>query len=129
MRSGGGTSYAQMKHAQEALTMLQQRIYDHRLATSDVTILVVACYAMITALVSSEPEASRKHMAGLYKMVELRGGVRAFKHNGQVRVKLCRYMLALHPGASEKYISADITQSRSLRSNAHRWDAHVIFRQ
>ena len=109
MRSGDGTSYAQIKHAQEAWVMLQRRIYDPVLAISDITILVVACYAMITALVSSEPESSRKHMTGLYKMVELRGGVRAFKNNDQLRVKLCRYVPVLHLGASERYISADIT--------------------
>ncbi|CZR59936.1 uncharacterized protein PAC_09831 [Phialocephala subalpina] len=83
-------AYFDIKHAQETLAMLQQRIYDHQLATSDVTILVVACYAMITALVSSEPESSRKYMMGLYRMVELRGGAKAFQHNDQIQVKLCR---------------------------------------
>ena len=90
MVGGIGTSYVQIKYAQETLAMLQHRIYGHQLATSDATILVVACYAMITAVVSSEPESSRKHMMGLYRMVELRGGTKAFQHNDQIQVKLCR---------------------------------------
>lgn len=89
---GGGYSYVQMQHAHKTLVLLQQRLTDSQLATSNVTICVVVGLVMATALVG-DLESAGKHMKGLYKMVELRGGVRAFSDNGQMQVKMCRCML------------------------------------
>jgi hypothetical protein len=86
---GSGRSVAQIRHANETLFILQQRLFDDQLSISDATICVVICLVMTSAVVGDRESAS-KHMAGLYKMVELRGGVEAFKENAQVQLKMCR---------------------------------------
>ena len=66
----------------------------------------------MTSAVVGDYESASKHMAGLCKMVELRGGVGAFKENAQVQLKLCRCVLT-----SSSYVlessPVDGTQSRS----------------
>lgn len=88
---GSERSHVQTQHTNATLVLLQQRLIDRQRATSDVTICVVVCLVMMTAL-AGDLESSRKHMAGLQKMVELRGGVRAFMENGHIQVKICRYV-------------------------------------
>lgn len=72
------------------------------MATSDSTICVVVCLVTTSALVG-DYEAAKKHMVGLSKMVELRGGLGAFKENGQVQLKLCRYVLK-----TKTFLSSDL---------------------
>lgn len=92
---GSDRSVTQIKHANQTLSALQQRLYDSQLATSDSTICVVVCLVTTSALVG-DYESARRHMVGLTKMVDLRGGLGAFKENGQVQLKLCRYVLVLY---------------------------------
>jgi hypothetical protein len=84
-------SSIEIHHAHQTLVMLQQRLDDSRFATSDSTICVVLSLVNMTALIGNH-EASRKHMMGLCKMVEMRGGVRAFTENSQIQLKICRYV-------------------------------------
>jgi len=86
---GDESSPVQMQHAHKTLVGLQQRLTDSRLATSDITIIVVTGLVMMNAL-TGDHESARKHMMGLYKMVELRGGVRKFNKNSQIQLKMCR---------------------------------------
>jgi hypothetical protein len=88
---GGKSSNFQVQHAHKTLVLLQKRLADSELATSDVTIGVVVALVMGTALVD-DLESAKKHMRGLYKMVELRGGVRTFADNCQMQVKMCRWV-------------------------------------
>lgn len=91
---GVTSSCVQIRHAHKMLKMLQQRLADGRLATSDCTICAVTGLTMTSALVG-EYDAARKHMMGLFKMVELRGGVRAFEENMQIQLKICRFVSRL----------------------------------
>jgi hypothetical protein len=86
---GFGCSYVQTQHAHETLVLLQQRLNDSRQAISDITIGAVVSLVMMTALVGDH-ESSKKHMMGLCRMVELRGGVRTLVGNTQVQLKVCR---------------------------------------
>lgn len=86
---GPDRSVTQIQHANQTLFALQERLYDSQLGTSDPTICVVVCLVTTSALVR-DYESAQKHMAGLAKMVDLRGGLGAFKENGQVQLKLCR---------------------------------------
>ena len=63
---------------------------------------------MVTALVGDE-ESSRKHLMGLHKMVELRGGVRAFKNNTLIQFQLCRFGIRFCDCRLLTYLRADLT--------------------
>lgn len=87
---GHGSSLASMYHETNTLHLLQKRVTDSRMATTDITISVVVTLVMMTILLGNH-EASRKHMAGLHKMVNIRGGLYVFKENPQLQLKVCRY--------------------------------------
>jgi hypothetical protein len=87
--SDSGPSYNQIQHAHRTLVLLQQRLDDSQLSTSDTTICVVVSLTMMTAFMGDH-DAARRHMIGLYKMVELRGGIMAFTDHGLLQVKICR---------------------------------------
>jgi hypothetical protein len=87
--AGSGPSYIQIKHSHQTLVLLRQRLADGRLSTSDTTICVVVSMIMMTAFMG-DYEAAKRHMIGLYKMVELRGGITAFTDHGLLQVKICR---------------------------------------
>ncbi|TVY44661.1 hypothetical protein LOCC1_G007048 [Lachnellula occidentalis] len=91
---GSGTSPAQILHAHRTLVGLRERLTDEERATSDSTVVVVVNLIMMNAVVG-DPKSARKHMRGLHKMVEMRGGVRAFGGNTQIQLKMCRADLTM----------------------------------
>lgn len=88
-RRGLQPSQIQAQHAHETLVLLQQRLRDGRLALSNASICVVVTLVMISALLGDVVTA-KKHFLGLFKMVELRGGVKAFGEESQIQLKVCR---------------------------------------
>lgn len=88
-RGKGGTTV--LVHSVKALTILQQRLArsDHELPISDSTILVVVGLTM-AATAAGDLETAQKHLTGLRKMVELRGGIPAFTVNRQLQTKILR---------------------------------------
>ncbi|KAG9228434.1 hypothetical protein BJ875DRAFT_240503 [Amylocarpus encephaloides] len=108
---GHGISTIQSRHGQETLVKLQQRLPDTQLAISNVTILVVGCLAVATALVEIEKETACRHMLGLNRMVQLRGGITAFRGNPHVQLKICRADLitAMLLGNKPKFFNDDIS--------------------
>ena len=88
---GNGYSYIQLLHANKTLAMIQQRLNDCELATSDATVSAVVGLVMVSALMG-EKDSTKKHMVGLYTMVELRGGITAFTENSHLQVKICRFV-------------------------------------
>ena len=72
------------------LHLLQRRLDDDGAATSDATMLVVSSLIMLEHD-ANHGEVARKHMAGLYRIVALRGGVKALTHNQyRMQRKVCR---------------------------------------
>ncbi|TVY26283.1 hypothetical protein LHYA1_G005806 [Lachnellula hyalina] len=93
--NGSGVSPIQIQHAHQTLVGLRERLtLDAELATSDATIVVVVSLIMMNAFVG-DYKSARKHVRGLHKMVEMRGGVRAFGGNTQIQLKMCRADLAM----------------------------------
>ncbi|KAH7420239.1 hypothetical protein BKA64DRAFT_562825 [Cadophora sp. MPI-SDFR-AT-0126] len=74
-----GLSPAAMMHQRKGLRLLRERLLgnDEEKKISDSTIGTVLKLA-VTAHFDGELEASKQHMAGLRKMVDLRGGMKAF---------------------------------------------------
>lgn len=78
-----------MMQGTKTLNLLRERLTHQALATSDVTISVVATLVTI-ASATRDLEAARKHMTGLSKMISLRGGLKTLKENPQAQLKVYR---------------------------------------
>lgn len=87
---GTSPSRLSMTHQAKTLGLLQKRLDDGLTAISDTTLAVVVTLVMMTAL-TGEPESATKHMGGLHKMVQLRGGLHSLGKNKQLQIKICRY--------------------------------------
>lgn len=80
-------------HLINLLRLTQERLGSFPAAVSDSTILIVSALAMAAHDVGDEA-AAREHVAGLHKIVGLRGGVRALTHNDhRMQRKVCRYVV------------------------------------
>lgn len=75
-----GTSQAAMMHFQRGLKILRERLLgeDEETKISDSTISVVTKLAS-SAHFNGDSQASKYHMEGIRKMVDLRGGLDVFK--------------------------------------------------
>lgn len=92
---GGYSSPATFSHLTKLLSLLQKRLNSLPLAISDQTILVVIALTM-AAHDSGNESAAMKHMAGLRKIVSLRGGVRALTHKDhRIQRKVCKVDLSV----------------------------------
>ncbi|TVY13988.1 hypothetical protein LARI1_G008670 [Lachnellula arida] len=118
---GSGVSPVQIQHAHQTLVGLRERLTDGELATSDVTIVVVVSLIMMNAVVGDYKPA-RKHVRGLHKMVEMRGGVRAFSENSQIQLKMCRadLTMALLTDRKPLFFSDGICWEPYIAKNASR---------
>lgn len=82
-------------HLAKTLRLLQDRLADSDLgsATSDATIMTVTTLGLTTELVG-DAAAAEKHMAGLKRMVDLRGGLgMLMESNERLPAKICRSVL------------------------------------
>lgn len=74
----------------KVLQLLQRRLDDHGAAVSDTTLLVVSSLIMLEHD-AGHGEVAKKHMAGLHKMVVLRGGIKSLTHSHcRMQRKVCR---------------------------------------
>lgn len=78
-------------HLSQSLHYLQQSLNDTDFATSTTTMAVVTSLAT-TAAFFGEFDTAKKHMDGLYQMVNLRGGLGAFGSGSMVAYKAQRYI-------------------------------------
>lgn len=80
-----------LSHHTKALNALQRRLSagNMDISTSDSTVLTVVGLTT-AALAFGDVHIAQKHMAGLHRMVTLRGGISAFSHDKRLQAKLCR---------------------------------------
>lgn len=89
--SNSSVSKTSMLHYLKALKLLRERMAngndDIRLSdTTATTIMTLVCYARLTG----DDKSARHHLEGLYKIVNLRGGVSSFKDNSKLLVEILR---------------------------------------
>lgn len=75
----------------KALNLLQKSLYDQATATSYATMVVVASLAS-GALALGDLETANKHMDGLMKMLEVRGGLESLGEDNMVSRKARTYV-------------------------------------
>jgi hypothetical protein len=82
-------------HGATTFRLLQERVSlpDIEASTSDATIMTVFILA-VTAELTGDRQAAMNHREGLFRMVTLRGGLRALDaFDGKLRTKVCRSVL------------------------------------
>ncbi|OHW98964.1 hypothetical protein CSPAE12_02353 [Colletotrichum incanum] len=86
---GGKTSRRTSFHVWKTLNLLNRNISDKDLALADSTIATVVSMCMVSEVFGDRNSAAT-HVKGMRRIVELRGGIESFRHNLQLRVKICR---------------------------------------
>ena len=81
------------KYLRRTMGQLQERLYDQERQYDDITIAIIITLAM-TADVVRDDAACRAHVEGLMRIVQARGGVKAFEKNRQLQIKLLRRVCA-----------------------------------
>ncbi|OAA55854.1 hypothetical protein SPI_08061 [Niveomyces insectorum RCEF 264] len=95
-RSSMAARQAVMHHT-AALRLLRQRLAacaNNAATISDATILVVLCLTL-HAQFAADAATATLHMQGLYKIVHLRGGLAAFRHNTKLIIELLKCDLGI----------------------------------
>lgn len=87
---GRPASSMAMIHQGKALGLLREKLNKSAPDGSDMTLAVVVTLVMMTGLVG-DLAAAKTHMAGLHRMIMLRGGLCVLKENRQLQIKACRY--------------------------------------
>ena len=79
-------------HHSAALRILRERlaVSDAKNPVSDATVLVVL-YLALHAHFSNDDRIAKHHMEGLRKIVDMRGGLKAFTHNTKMIIELLKY--------------------------------------
>jgi hypothetical protein len=75
-----------------ALALLRNRLADSEARTTDATIASVISLCLMSDRFG-DVESTRKHMQGLFDMIQLRGGIQGFQNDPQLQVKICRYVV------------------------------------
>ncbi|KAK0670032.1 hypothetical protein QBC41DRAFT_98710 [Cercophora samala] len=126
-----------LHHFTTCISRLRQNLLDACLATSDSTMTTVNTLAMMADLFGDYDNA-RKHLQGLFKMVEVRGGIRALQYNPQLQSKILRadLGLALSTGVKplffsegfswEPYLSSQRQTTSSKPSGIPAWDTSFV---
>ena len=78
-------------HFNQTLHILQNRLAhgSQDISASNSTILVVIGLTF-AATILGDLDAAQNHIRGLYSIVSLRGGLRAFHKDKQIQAKICR---------------------------------------
>ncbi|KAK6334274.1 hypothetical protein TWF730_003488 [Orbilia blumenaviensis] len=88
-------------HFVQAVRMLRERLItaDKGLLFSDSTIFLVLSLALYAHMTGDGPTA-RNHLVGLRKIVNMRGGIRSFRHNEKLLMEIlrCDLGISLHNG-------------------------------
>jgi hypothetical protein len=99
---GGLISAPSMKYLSDTIRLLQKRLSepDPKLAASDATIMTVVGLSAAAAI-CGDMDAARNHVSGLFRLVELRGGLAT--------------LTATHPNLIAKVCKYDRSHSRLLQ--------------
>lgn len=84
------TSY----HLYRTVKALKGRVGNTKEALTDATAAVVMSLAIVAEGFGDVPAATT-HFRGLRRIVEMRGGIDAFKHDSELYSKCCRYAIPL----------------------------------
>ncbi|GKT66260.1 hypothetical protein ColTof3_13599 [Colletotrichum tofieldiae] len=85
----GKTSRRTSFHVWKTLNLLNRNISDKDLALADSTTATVVSMCMVSE-VFGDRNGAAAHVRGMRRIVELRGGIESFRHNLQLKVKICR---------------------------------------
>lgn len=86
-------------HLALALHHLQIAIGDSQRSTDSATLIAVTSLAT-TAAILGDVEAAQKHLEGLHRMVQMRGGLQTLEKGGMVEHKAQRYGVIHHHSRS-----------------------------
>ena len=82
-------------HYQKGLAILRQRLEEGNVETKTSDDTITAVLKLATAAhFDGDPELSRRHMQGLRRMIDMRGGLDAFAGNSRLLVEIWRYFAA-----------------------------------
>ncbi|GKT49709.1 uncharacterized protein ColSpa_09890 [Colletotrichum spaethianum] len=97
----GKTSKRTSFHVWKTLSLLNQNISDKDLALADSTIATVVSMCMVSE-VFGDRDSAAAHVKGMRRIVELRGGIETFRHNLQLKIKICRVDIGWYLCTGEK---------------------------
>lgn len=86
---GGSIGETAIHHLNKTLHTLGENLAGGELATSDSTISTVLTLAILSD-VMNDNGAAKKHMQGLYQLVQVRGGIPGLRHNPELQSKVLR---------------------------------------
>ncbi|KAF4448314.1 hypothetical protein F53441_8253 [Fusarium austroafricanum] len=86
---GEGFSPATRNRLRHTIKLLQERLQDPKKQLEDTTTATIISLAMM-ADAMEDTQAFEAHSNGLRRIVKLRGGLQAYRHNRQLQIKLCR---------------------------------------
>jgi len=120
-----GPSKQSMLHESKTLDLLQSRLaLKDRESISDSTIAVVLVHVLIPALIG-DLKMAIAHMAGLARMVSMRGGLSALQDNMHLQGKVCRADLCIALATSRPphlFSATDVKWDRILaEADDDRW--------
>jgi hypothetical protein len=81
-------SPATLKHMSKAFTLVNKKLSSDE-ALSDATLLMVLALVIVEQL-HDEPQRWRVHLQGLFRIVELRGGLAQYRDTWELAHKICR---------------------------------------
>lgn len=101
-------SVAALTHLSQAMQMINKRISNGE-GLSDLTVFNVLSLTIYEQL-REEPKRSKLHLDGLYRIIQLRGGLIQFAERREMVLKICRVDidLALSSGSSTTFRLEDI---------------------
>ncbi|KAH8678172.1 hypothetical protein BX600DRAFT_146448 [Xylariales sp. PMI_506] len=110
MLSRKPTSKATLLHMKDTISYLNRSLFDTAHSIQDSTIAVVISLSLISGVIGDIPTA-KTHVAGLQRMIRIRGGLNAFQHNPKLLIKLGRIDLAysMKTGEDSVFPPPDIT--------------------
>ena len=78
-------------HTNRALVILQQRFAQTDMVVTDSVIFTVLALAMMAQSID-DLETAEKHIHGLHRLIELRGGLKALGEKRLLQFKCCRFV-------------------------------------
>ncbi|KAK1830916.1 hypothetical protein QBC39DRAFT_308159 [Podospora conica] len=108
------------RYLAQALRQLQQTLADAEGATSYSTMVVVASLAT-GSLIAGDLETAKKHLDGLYRILNIRGGIQTLQKGGMIEYKAQSMDLALHMGLGTppRFVRPDITYDPAISPLEH----------
>ncbi|KAK4228103.1 hypothetical protein QBC38DRAFT_476161 [Podospora fimiseda] len=95
-----------LQHLNSAMHNLRQTLAESSQTPTDSTLAVVVTLSMMSD-VMQDYDAAKKHVEGLYQLIQMRGGIRTLQYNPQLQVKVLRADLghAISTGSKPLFFS------------------------